>query len=133
MTGNHKKYQLHFKSVHGRSSLNITCELHGCTREFASVVTATWYRIYFKQLVEGLSHIPSKGIIYRDIKLENIFLNKENTKLFIGDFGIQQPSSRPGVDLPSMLPLRYLETKDYNQAVDIWSLGILLYTNQILA
>ena len=39
MTGNHWKYQLHFKSVHGRSSHSIMCQLHGCEREFVSVVT----------------------------------------------------------------------------------------------
>ena len=39
MTANHKRYLLHFKCVHGRSSLSIMCKLRGCTREFASVAT----------------------------------------------------------------------------------------------
>ena len=90
-------------------------------------------RIYFKQLVEGLSHIHSKGIIHRDIKLENIFLNKEKTKVVIGDFGLSN-FWHPGAKLETRCgsaeyaaPEIFDKTKNYNQAVDIWSLGILLY------
>lgn len=40
----------------------------------------------FKQLVDGLVYIHSKGIIHRDLKPSNIFLNKYDVK--IGDFGL---------------------------------------------
>ena len=90
-------------------------------------------RLFFKQLVEGLSHIHSKGIIHRDIKLENIFLNKEKTKVVIGDFGLSN-FWHPGAKLETRCgsaeyaaPEIFDKTKNYNQAVDIWSLGIVLY------
>lgn len=40
----------------------------------------------FRQIVEGLKYIHSKGIIHRDLKPSNIFLNKTDVK--IGDFGL---------------------------------------------
>ena len=89
--------------------------------------------MFFKQLVEGLSHIHSKGIIHRDIKLENTFLNKEKTKVVIGDFGLSN-FWHPGAKLETRCgsaeyaaPEIFDKNKDYTQAVDIWSLGILLY------
>ena len=90
-------------------------------------------RIYFKQMVDGLSYIHSKDIIHRDMKLENIFLNKEKTKVIIGDFGLSN-FWHPGAKLETRCgsaeyaaPEIFDKNKDYTQAVDIWSLGILLY------
>ena len=42
---------------------------------------------FFKQIIEGLLHIHQKGILHRDIKLDNILLDeKGNVK--IADFGV---------------------------------------------
>ena len=92
-------------------------------------------RIYFKQMVDGLSYIHRQAIIHRDMKLENIFLNKERTLVVIGDFGLSNfwktgsnVKTRCGsaeYAAPEMLTSD--NKKNYNQAVDIWSMGIILY------
>lgn len=46
---------------------------------------ATW-RI-FRQIVEGLAHIHSRGIIHRDLTPNNIFFDSRND-IKIGDFGL---------------------------------------------
>ncbi|KAG4084045.1 Serine/threonine-protein kinase [Neocallimastix lanati (nom. inval.)] len=42
---------------------------------------------YFRQLLEGLAHIHSQGMIHRDLKPSNVFLD-ENDDVKIGDFGL---------------------------------------------
>lgn len=43
----------------------------------------------FKQIVDGLVHIHQKGVLHRDIKLDNILLDgKGNVK--IADFGVSK-------------------------------------------
>lgn len=44
---------------------------------------------YFVQICLGLKHIHDRKIIHRDIKSENIFLNRSG-QIKIGDFGISK-------------------------------------------
>jgi serine/threonine protein kinase len=41
----------------------------------------------FKQLMEAVAHLHSKGIAHRDIKPENIVLNAKQDKIYLTDFG----------------------------------------------
>lgn len=41
----------------------------------------------FREIVEGLSHIHQQGMIHRDLKPVNIFLDS-NDHVKIGDFGL---------------------------------------------
>ena len=44
-------------------------------------------KYYFIQILDGLAHCHSKGICHRDLKLENILLDK-NDQIKICDFGL---------------------------------------------
>ena len=42
---------------------------------------------FFRQVLDTVDHIHAKGYAHRDLKLENLLLNKERNKLFVADFG----------------------------------------------
>jgi len=85
------------------------------------------------QLVLAIAHCHERGIVHRDLKLENVLLDGQlNVKL--GDFGFTREFERgklletfcgsTGYAAPEMLQgLKYA-----GEPVDIWSIGIILYT-----
>ena len=85
---------------------------------------------YFSEICSAISLLHSNNIIHRDIKPENILLNdKGECKLC--DFGccnenmIGNRNTFCGT-YEYMAP-EILKENSYNSAVDIWSLGVLLY------
>lgn len=85
---------------------------------------------YFSQICSALLFLHENNLIHRDIKPENILLNdKDEVKLC--DFGccnqniIGNRSTFCGT-YEYMAP-EILKENSYNNSVDIWSLGVLLY------
>lgn len=91
---------------------------------------------FFAQLVSGVDYMHSKGLIHRDLKLENLLLDK-NKNIIISDFGfvnsynlsnnndfMKTSCGSPCYAAPELVltPSPYQGKK-----VDIWSLGIILY------
>jgi serine/threonine protein kinase len=82
-------------------------------------------------LCSALEICSKKGIIHRDIKDENIFVNEDGA-FKLGDFGIARELSKSGRAASMrgtplyMAPEVYRGDK-YDAAVDIYSLGIVLY------
>ena len=86
-----------------------------------------------KALFSALSYIHAKEIVHRDIKPENIlFANSDLNSLKLVDFGL---SGKLTTDytlddkcgtLLFMAP-EQAKNKNYSDAVDIWSCGIILY------
>ena len=108
------------------------------------------FRTFFRQILSGIGHLHHKKIIHRDIKLENILLDKNQTKAVIADFGLSnfwEPDTKlqtrcgsaevvapvlPLLPDTSLLQYAAPEIYDtavtYSTAVDMWSLGVCLYS-----
>eukprot|EP01018_Ginkgo_biloba_P002385 Gb_17557 [translate_table: standard] len=83
-------------------------------------------------LAKGLSYLHSKKIVHRDVKTENILLDKNRT-LKISDFGVarfeaQNPQEMTGCTgtLSYMAP-EVLDLKPYDRKCDVYSFGICLW------
>jgi len=89
-------------------------------------------QLILRQLINGLEYCHYKGIIHRDIKLDNVLLNaKGNIK--IGDFGVSK-CIRKGEKMyeqcgtPAYIAPEILRDKGYEGfSADIWSAGVALY------
>jgi len=96
---------------------------------------------YTASLVLALSHIHSHGVVYRDLKPENVMLGS-NGYIKVIDFGLAKkvPYTKVVGDeatvchktytlcgTPEYLAPEIICNLGYDRGVDIWSLGILLY------
>ncbi|KAL0236951.1 hypothetical protein PCE1_000348 [Barthelona sp. PCE] len=87
---------------------------------------------WFTQICLALKHVHDRKILHRDLKTQNIFINKDNT-LSLGDFGIARvlkstmECAVTAIGTPYYLSPEICEDKPYNMKSDIWSLGCILY------
>ncbi|KAJ1889908.1 hypothetical protein LPJ66_007777 [Kickxella alabastrina] len=89
----------------------------------------------FAQLIAGVSYLHASNIVHRDLKLENLLLDR-NRNIKITDFGFANQFQGPGDDLMSTscgspcyaAPELVVSDGPYaGTAVDIWSCGVILY------
>ena len=84
-----------------------------------------------KQLMLGLEHCHSCGVLHRDIKGSNLLLDRNNN-LKIADFGLstfyqrKQPLTSRVVTLWYRPPELLLGSTDYGVTADLWSTGCIL-------
>jgi protein-serine/threonine kinase len=89
-------------------------------------------KFYGAQLVLALEHLHKNNIIYRDLKPENVLINKDGY-IKITDFGLSKEnisdnsSAKSFCGTPEYLAPEVVEGKGHGQAVDWWSLGSILY------
>ena len=87
---------------------------------------------YFMQMWLAIKHIHDRKIIHRDLKAQNIFLEKNGT-IKLGDFGIAKVLDQTAaqaatqVGTPYYISPEIIKGKQYSFETDIWSLGVLLY------
>ena len=85
------------------------------------------------KIILGIKEIHDKNIIHRDLKPENIFLNNKN-EIKIGDFGIARKldaykkyTLTKGIGTLYYSSPEILKGNNYDNKVDIWSLGCIIY------
>ncbi|KAJ8720468.1 hypothetical protein PYW07_012511 [Mythimna separata] len=89
-------------------------------------------RFYGAEIVSALGYLHAEGIIYRDLKLENLLLDKDG-HIKIADFGLCKVNITYGrttktfCGTPEYLAPEVLEDTDYGPAVDWWGTGVVMY------
>ncbi|KAL7789921.1 kinase-like domain-containing protein [Trichoderma ceciliae] len=86
-------------------------------------------KFYAAEATLALEYLHSKNIIYRDLKPENLLLDRHG-HLKITDFGFAKRVPDKTWTLcgtPDYLAPEVVSNKGYNKSVDWWSLGILIY------
>jgi len=89
---------------------------------------------YALQCISALKYLHAHRVIHRDLKLGNLFLS-EKMELKLGDFGLATKLEYDGerkrtiCGTPNYIAPEVLEGKmGHSYEVDIWSLGVVIYT-----
>uniref|UniRef100_A0AAQ5ZUD9 non-specific serine/threonine protein kinase n=1 Tax=Amphiprion ocellaris TaxID=80972 RepID=A0AAQ5ZUD9_AMPOC len=96
------------------------------------VFTEERARFYGAEIVSALEYLHSRDVVYRDLKLENLMLDKDG-HIKITDFGLCKEGITPDATMktfcgtPEYLAPEVLEDNDYGRAVDWWGLGVVMY------
>ncbi|OCT82673.1 serine/threonine-protein kinase PLK3 [Xenopus laevis] len=135
----HHKHVVKF-SHHFEDSENIYIFLELCSRKSLAHIWKARHtllepevRYFLKQIISGLKHLHLKGILHRDLKLGNFFIN-ESMELKVGDFGLaarlEPPEQRKKTicGTPNYLAPEVLYRQGHGPESDIWSLGCVMYT-----
>jgi len=86
-----------------------------------------------KQVCEGLAEAHKLGVVHRDLKPQNIMIDKEGDARIM-DFGIARSIEGKGITgvgvmigTPEYMSPEQVEGKEIDQRSDIYSLGVILY------
>lgn len=105
-------------------------ELLGLMRK-TPVMPISQVRLYVAELALAIEHLHRHGIVYRDIKPENILIAPDG-HLKLTDFGLSKDISNTKstgsfCGTAEFMPPEIVEKKFYTFSVDWWALGVLMY------
>lgn len=95
-------------------------------------LTETQTAIYIKQILSALCYLHSMNIVHRDLKLENLLIEKEKMNVLkIADFG-SATEIRKREKLATVIgTINYIAPevirKKYDEKCDVWSCGVIMF------
>ena len=111
--------------VHGGDLFDNICE---------EVYTEKDAQIVMASLLSALQFLHSKKTVHRDLKPENILCNLSRVDIKLADFGMSnwlpdgdRPQLRSQCGTYVFMAPEMLQRHPYNESVDVWSAGILMY------
>jgi calcium-dependent protein kinase len=84
------------------------------------------------QVLSALVYCHDRGVIHRDVKLENVFVSSySHLQLKLADFGLAVILNKGKTTKGAAGTLLYMAPEvfheEYNQKADVWSCGVLFY------
>jgi serine/threonine protein kinase len=90
-------------------------------------------KFYASEIVSGMEYLHAHGVIYRDLKPENLLLSHKG-HIIMTDFGLSKEglhseNDRTGTfcGTPEYLAPEIIKGEDYTKSIDWWSVGTLIY------
>uniref|UniRef100_A0A7S3JNM5 Mitogen-activated protein kinase n=1 Tax=Aureoumbra lagunensis TaxID=44058 RepID=A0A7S3JNM5_9STRA len=94
-------------------------------------LTNQHHQYFLYQILRGLKYIHSASVLHRDLKPSNLLVNS-NCDLAICDFGLARGVDDDAGKLTEYVVTRWYrapellcETKEYDEAIDVWSVGCI--------
>jgi len=123
-----------------KNHLYIVLELLSGENLFENIVSQEHYTeddaaMVVKQVARACEYMHPRGVIHRDLKPENlVYVDKKKEHICVTDFGLSKSVENEG-DLmktacgtPAFVAPEILRQERYDSQVDMWSLGVILYT-----
>ncbi|KAK9833456.1 hypothetical protein WJX81_006996 [Elliptochloris bilobata] len=89
-------------------------------------------KLYLYQMLQGIAYCHSHRVLHRDLKPQNLLIDRANNALKLADFGLARAFGLPVraythevVTLWYRAPEILLGAKHYSTPVDVWSIGCI--------